>query len=94
MLFFASLSMGLVALLVAFIALITVVGIYSVLIWPLTFWDLANLGMGKNAGWTGMIVLSVFAGGAAAGYWMFSGERFKAKPKASVPVRGMARVRR
>jgi hypothetical protein len=67
MLFFASFSGGLLALMLAFVVLITGVGLYSVLIWPLTFWDLANLGLEKYASWTGTITASVFAGGAFAG---------------------------
>lgn len=83
MLFFASFSSGLAALMLAFIVVITGVGLYSLLIWPLTFWDLANVGLEKYANWTGIITASVFAGGAFAGYWVFSGE----------PSRGMAKVR-
>lgn len=94
MLFFASFSTGIGALLLGFLVLITLVGIYSVLIWPLTFWDLASLGLEKYAGWTGMLVLSVFMGGAVAGYWMFSGERFKGKQKVIVPARSAARSHR
>jgi hypothetical protein len=84
MLFFASFSSGLAALIVGFVLLITVVGIYAVLIWPLTFWDLANLGIEKYGSWTGTIALSVFSGGAMAGYWTFSGGVFKVKQKANV----------
>ncbi len=83
MLFFASFSSGLAALMLAFIVVITGVGLYSLLIWPLTFWDLANVGLEKYANWTGIITASVFAGGAFAGYWVFSGE----------PSRGMPKVR-
>ena len=73
MLFFASMSGGLLALFVGFILLIVFVGIYAGLIWPLTFWDLASLGLEKYGNWTGTMVLSVFAGGAFAGYLGFSG---------------------
>lgn len=81
MLFFASFSGGLLALILAFLVLITGVGLYSLLIWPLTFWDLASLGLEKYASWTGTITASVFAGGALAGYWVFSGEPYKRKPQ-------------
>ena len=86
MLFFASFSTGLAALLVGFLVLITLVGVYSVLVWPLTYWDLTNLGLEKYAGWTATAVVSLFAGGAVAGFWMFSGERFTTQ-KARVPAR-------
>lgn len=82
MLFFASLSSGLAALMLAFVVLITGVGLYSLLIWPLTFWDLANLGLEKYVGWTGIITASVFGAGAFAGYWVFSGEPTKSTSKA------------
>jgi hypothetical protein len=81
MLFFASLSGGLLALMLAFVVLITGVGLYSLLIWPLTFWDLANLGWEKYADWTGIVTASIFAGGAFAGYWVFCGEPSAGKPK-------------
>jgi hypothetical protein len=81
MLLFASFSGGLAAIMLAFVVLITGVGLYSLLIWPLTFWDLANLGLEKYANWTGTITASVFAGGAFAGYWVFSGEPYKRKPQ-------------
>jgi hypothetical protein len=94
MLFFACISSGLAALIVAFVVLITVVGVYALMIWPLTFWDLANLGLEKYSGWTETIVLSVFTGGAMAGYWVFSGDRFKSKQNAKFPVRVAARFNR
>ena len=84
MLFFASMSGGLLALFVGFILLIVFVGIYAGLIWPLTFWDLASLGLEKYGNWTGTMVLSVFAGGAFAGYLGFSGNPHRAK-QAAVP---------
>ena len=85
MLFFASFSAGIAAVFVGFLVVIGIVGAYAVLIWPLTFWDLANLGLEKYGSWAGTAVLSVFAGGALAGYWVFSGgtAQFKRKPAVS-----------
>jgi hypothetical protein len=57
-----------------------VVGVYAVFVWPLTFWDLANLGLEKYAEYGNTALWSVFAGGTLAGYWCFSGEAFK-KPR-------------
>lgn len=94
MLFFACFSSGIAALMIAFVVLITGVGIYALLIWPLTFWDLATLGLEKYSGWTETIVLSVFTGGAIAGYWAFSGDRFKSKQKSPVPARVALRSHR
>jgi hypothetical protein len=87
MLLIASISSGLVALILAFILLITGVGIYAVLIWPLTFWDLASLGE-HYSGWTWTLALTVFGGGALAGYSLFSGALFKVRQKNGSAVRG------
>ena len=84
MLFYASFSAGLMALLVGFIALIVFVGLYVIIVWPLTFWDLANLHLERYGSWTGTIVASVFAGGSLAGFSYFSGARLQFKCKASV----------
>lgn len=74
-------------MILGFLVLITIVGAYAVLIWPFTFWDLANLGLEKYGSWAGTAGLSVFAGGALAGYWVFSGgiAQFKRK-RAAAPV--------
>lgn len=87
MLLFESLSAGVMAVFVGFVAVLAVVGVYVMVVWPLTFWDLANLGLERYASWGSTILWSVFAGGALAGYWCFSGRAFQSKPKARVPVR-------
>ena len=91
MLLFESLSAGIMAVTVGLTAVMLVVGVYVIIVWPLTFWDLANLGLDRYAGWTNTVLWSVFGGGSLAGYWCFSGAAFKGKPKAKVPVRGKAR---
>ena len=93
MLLFESLSAGVMAVSVGLAAVMAVVGVYVIVVWPLTFWDLASLGLEQYASWTDTILWSVFAGGSLAGYWCFSGAAFKAKAKASAPVRP-ARTRR
>jgi len=45
MLVFASLSAGVMALLVGLLAVIVIVGVYVIVVWPLTFWDLTNSGL-------------------------------------------------
>jgi hypothetical protein len=87
MLLFESLSAGVLAVGVGLASVLVVVGLYVTIVWPLTFWDLANLGLEQYASWTDTVLWSVFAGGSLAGYWCFSGAAFKAKPKAKVPVR-------
>ena len=49
MLLFESLSAGVMALFVGFVAVLAVVGIYVIIVWPLTFWDLGNLGLERYA---------------------------------------------
>jgi hypothetical protein len=77
MLLLESLSGGALALAVGFAAVLVLVGIYGVIVWPLTFWDMANLGLEKYASWGDTVLWSVFAGGSLAGYWCFSGAAFK-----------------
>lgn len=60
-----------------------VVGVYAMLVWPLTFWDLADLGLEKYAAYGNTALWSIFAGGTLAGYWCFSGEAFKNRRKAA-----------
>lgn len=86
---FESVSAGVIAVGVGLTAVMLVVGIYAVIVWPLTFWDLANLGLEKYGDWTGTVLWSVFAGGSLAGYWCFSGAAFKSRPrkKASAQLR-------
>ena len=72
------------ALLVGLITLMTVIGLYVIIVWPLTFWDLANLHLERFSSWTGTIVASVFAGGSLAGFSYFSGATLQFKRKASV----------
>ena len=86
MLLFESLSAGVMAVTVGLAGVMLVVGVYVIIVWPLTFWDLANLGLEQYSGWTNTVLWSIFAGGSLAGYWCFSGAAFKAKPKAKVAV--------
>jgi hypothetical protein len=81
MLMFESLSAGVIAVAVGLAAVMTVVSLYVVVVWPLTFWDLANLGLEKYGDWTDTVLWSIFAGGSLAGYWCFSGAAFKDRPK-------------
>lgn len=87
MLLFESLSAGVLAIAVGFAAVLIVVGLYTAIVWPLTFWDLANLGLDQYASWANTILWSVFAGGSLAGYWCFSGAAFKPKQKPKTPMR-------
>ena len=91
MLLFECMSAGVLAIFVGFIAVLCVVGVYVIIVWPLTFWDLNSVGIEKLFPWVNTVLWSVFAGGTLAGYWCFSGHAFKAKPKARIPVRTAAR---
>ena len=89
MLLFESLSAGVMAVGVGMAAVLMVVGVYVLIVWPLTFWDLTNLGAESYNSWADTVLWSVFAGGSLAGYWCFSGAAFKnkGKSKSKVPVR-------
>jgi hypothetical protein len=91
MLLFESLSAGVIAVSAGLAAVMVVVGLYVIIIWPLTFWDLANLGLDQYSSWTNTILWSIFAGGTLAGFWCFSGRAFRPKPKnsAAVPARAV-----
>jgi hypothetical protein len=77
MLLFESMSAGVMAVGVGFALVMIVVGVYVMLVWPLTFWDLASLGLEKYGAWVNTVLWSIFAGGSLAGYWCFSGAAFK-----------------
>jgi hypothetical protein len=93
MLLFESLSAGVMAVAAGLATVMTVVGLYVTIVWPLTFWDLANLGIEKYRSWVNTVLWSVFAGGTLAGYWCFSGAAFKAKARRKA-VAANPRVRR
>jgi hypothetical protein len=87
MLVFESVSAGFMAVVAGLVAVMLVVGVYVIIVWPLTFWDLASLGLDRYSGLATTVLWSVFAGGTLAGFWCFSGAAFKTKAKAKVPVR-------
>lgn len=89
MLLFESASAGVMAIFVGFIAVLLVVGVYVILVWPLTFWDLGNLHLERFNSWVEPALWSVFGGGALAGFACFSGLAFgssKRKAAATSPV--------
>jgi hypothetical protein len=87
MLLFESLSAGVMAIFVGFVLVLAVVGVYVIIVWPLTFWDLANVALDQYQSWAETVLWSVFAGGSLAGYWCFSGHAFKSKSKSRAPIR-------
>jgi hypothetical protein len=94
MLVFESMSAGVAMVFVGFTLALVVVGVYVMIVWPLTFWDLA--GWEKYAGWANTALWSMFAGGTAAGFWCFSGAAFKEKKARKAlrqPVRNGKSVR-
>lgn len=82
MLLFESLSAGVMALLVLMMALMVLVGVYVIIVWPLTMWDLPVQNLDGYSSWVSMVLWSVFTGGSLAGLWCFSGAAFKDKKKA------------
>lgn len=93
MLLFESVSAGVMAVGVGLACVMAIVGVYVIFVWPLTFWDLANLNLEQYASWMNTVLWSVFAGGSLAGYWCFSGRAFQSNPKTRGTVRP-ARSRR
>ena len=51
MLLFESLSAGVLTIFIVFALVLIAVGVYGVVVWPLTFWDLANLGLEEYGSW-------------------------------------------
>ncbi len=82
MLVFESLSAGVMALLVLMMALMVLVGVYVIIVWPLTMWDLPVENLDVYSSLITLVLWSVFAGGSLAGLWCFSGAAFKDKKKA------------
>jgi hypothetical protein len=83
MLLFESVSAGVMALLVLMMALMLLVGVYVIIVWPLTLWDLPVKNLDGYSSWVNLVLWSVFAGGSLAGLWCFSGAAFKDKKKAT-----------
>jgi uncharacterized membrane protein YqjE len=97
MLVFESLSVGIMVVLCVMLAVLLVVGVYVMIVWPLTFWDLTDSGLEKYGSWAKTVLWSLFAGGSLAGYWCVSGAAFKQKAAqrgASASSRGGNRTRR
>jgi hypothetical protein len=92
-LFYASLLGGISALFLAVAFLMAVLGIYVILVWPLTFWDLANVGLEELGSWTWVLVAATFSGGALSGYCYFSGFSFAPKPKSKMLARSVRAMR-
>jgi hypothetical protein len=92
MLVFESLSAGVMAVLVGLLAVMVIVGLYVIVVWPLTFWDLTNSGLEQYGEWVNIVLWSVFAGGSLAGFWLFSGAAFKSKTVRKAPS-GTARAK-
>lgn len=81
MLVFESMSVGAMMVLIVIMAMMIAVGFYTIFVWPLTLWELAEVGGDAYASWIKTVLWSVFAGGTLAGYWCVSGAAFSGKPK-------------
>lgn len=90
MLLFESLSAGVMAVVAGMALVMAVVGVYVIIVWPLTLWDLTHSGLEKYGSWTDIVLWSIFAGGSLAGYWCFSGAAFKSKSKRRAAVAAAA----
>lgn len=87
LLFYSALIGGISALLLGFALAMAAVGLYVTLIWPLTFWDLASLGLEALGPWIWLIITATFAGGALGGLCYFSGVFSKRKQNTKMPAR-------
>ena len=87
MLLFESLSAGVMAVFVGFVTVTVIVGAYVLFVWPLTFWDLANLHLERFAPFVRPILWAVFGAGTVAGYLCFGGAIFRPKAAPASPVR-------
>lgn len=94
MLLFESCSAGVLALGMGMASVLLVVSLYAVFVWPLTFWDLADLGLEKYGQYGSTALWSIFAGGTLAGYWCFSGEAFKNRRKPQMKSASRVKERR
>jgi hypothetical protein len=91
MVLFESCSAGVAALFVGGLAVLAVVGLYVIFVWPLTMWDI-RVPTEQYESWASTVLWSVFAGGTLAGFWCFSGWAYKgkAKPRPRVTARDRA----
>jgi hypothetical protein len=91
MLLFESCSAGVAALFVGGLAVLAVVGLYTLLIWPLTMWDI-RVPTEQYESWASTVLWSIFAGGTLAGFCCFSGWAYKgkSKPRPALPTRNRA----
>jgi hypothetical protein len=80
MLLFQSCSAGVAAIFVGILAVLAMVGVYLIIVWPLTFWDI-HVSAQAYESWASTVLWSVFGGGTLAGYWCFSGRAFRGKSK-------------
>jgi len=89
MLLFESFSAGVMAIFVGIAAVLLVVGLYVLTIWPLTLWDLASLHLEQYSGWVDPLLWMVFGAGTLAGFFCFSGMIFGYFPKTRGPARAV-----
>jgi hypothetical protein len=90
MLIFESFSAGAIAVLIGMGLVLAIVGVFAVVVWPLTFWDGSHSGLEVVESWGSVILWSVFAGGTLAGFWCFSGAAFRKKPSGKAQNRTVA----
>ena len=83
MLLFESFSAGVMAIFAGFVSVTVVVGLYVIVVWPLTFWDLANLRLERFNSWIHPILWSVFGVGSLVGFLCFSGLAFNLRRRKS-----------
>ena len=92
MLLFESLSAGAVAVFILISALLAAVGLYTIIVWPLTKWDLANINPEKLRRSLDYVLTAIFVAGTATGLWCFSGAAFRGRKRSTrLSTPGLAR---
>jgi hypothetical protein len=86
MLLLESLSAGVMTIFVFLFVGLVAVSLFLIMVWPLTFWDLSNLGLERFAAWVKPLLWSLFAAGSLAGYLCFGGAAFKIRRKSGTPT--------
>jgi len=88
MLLFESFSAGALAVLIVILVLLSVVGVYTIIIWPLTKWDLNGVNPESLRHGLEDVLAAVFIVGTLMGLWCFSGAAFqRRKTRRSAPAR-------
>ena len=80
MVLYESLSVGITAILVLVGVALLAVGLYVLVIWPLTEWDLVNVHLGAYQPTLRFFLVVIFMVASLVGFWFISGVAWGSKP--------------